>query len=54
MYLLLSFKNTGKRVERVKVAIVGAGVIGLAVAEALSRKIQGDIVVLERHRENEA
>lgn len=35
--------------EKIKIAIIGAGVVGLAVAEALSRKVQGDIVVFERH-----
>jgi L-2-hydroxyglutarate oxidase LhgO len=35
-------------VERVEVAIVGAGVVGLAVAERLSRRT-GNLVVLERH-----
>ncbi|MBI5701702.1 NAD(P)/FAD-dependent oxidoreductase [Candidatus Saganbacteria bacterium] len=35
--------------EKVKVAIIGAGVVGLAIAETLSRKIDGDIVVFEKH-----
>jgi L-2-hydroxyglutarate oxidase LhgO len=34
--------------ERVEVAIVGAGIVGLAVAERLSRRT-GNLVVLERH-----
>ncbi|MFH1386154.1 MAG: NAD(P)/FAD-dependent oxidoreductase [bacterium] len=35
--------------DNVKVSIIGAGVIGLAIAEALSQKIDGDIVVFEMH-----
>ena len=34
--------------DEVKIAIIGAGVVGLAIAAELSRKF-GDIVVLERH-----
>lgn len=35
--------------EKVKVVIIGAGVVGLAIAENLSRNIDGDIVVFEKH-----
>lgn len=35
--------------EKVKVSIIGAGVIGLAIAELLSRKIESDIVVFEKY-----
>ncbi len=34
--------------ERTAIAIIGAGVVGLAVAERLSRR-SGDLIVLERH-----
>ena len=34
--------------DSVKIAVIGAGVIGLSIAEAISRKIKDDIVVLER------
>lgn len=48
-FLLRFSRNTGRRVEKVKAAIIGAGVIGLAVAERLSRQIDGDVIVFERH-----
>lgn len=35
--------------EKVKYSIIGAGVIGLAIAEPLSRKKDGDIVVFEKN-----
>ncbi|MDD5593449.1 MAG: NAD(P)/FAD-dependent oxidoreductase [Candidatus Margulisbacteria bacterium] len=33
---------------KIRCAIIGAGVIGLAAAEALTRKLEGDIVIFER------
>ncbi|MEE8591580.1 MAG: FAD-dependent oxidoreductase, partial [Spirochaetia bacterium] len=37
-------------VDRVDIVIIGAGVVGLAIAERLSRSKEGsEIVVVERH-----
>lgn len=35
--------------EKVKISIIGAGVVGLAIAENLSKTVDGDIVVFEKH-----
>jgi L-2-hydroxyglutarate oxidase LhgO len=35
-------------VERGRIVVIGSGVIGLAVAAELARRVEGDVIVLER------
>ncbi|NLA22491.1 MAG: FAD-dependent oxidoreductase, partial [Candidatus Marinimicrobia bacterium] len=35
--------------DKVDIVIIGAGVVGLAIARELSAKLQAEIVLLEKH-----